>query len=101
MAIFICIVIWIICGFLSMDLQQKKGYNGGFWIGFLLGIMGLIYCAGLPDTSKKKIVKNNKNESVIETEEINDDIEEVVICKNCGNQIFADEKNCSNCGQKK
>ena len=26
----ICIVIWIICGFLSMDLQQKKGYNSGY-----------------------------------------------------------------------
>ena len=97
----ICIVIWIICGFLSMDLQQKKGYNSGFWIGFLLGIIGLIYSAGLPDITKKKIIKQSNKESVIEYEEINDDVEDIVICKKCGNQIFEDETKCSNCGEKK
>ena len=63
--------------------------------------MGLIYCAGLPDISNKKIIKNKKNESVIETEEENCDVEEVTICKNCGYQIFENEAKCSNCGQKK
>ena len=99
----ICIIIWIICGFLSMDLRQKKGYNGGFLLGFVLGLIGLIYCAGLPDITKKKIKKQANNESIIEneTENVNVEIEEVVFCKKCGNQIFDDEKKCSNCGEKK
>lgn len=50
----IILIFWIISGFLSKDLQRKKGYNGGFWIGFLLGIFSLIYSAGLPDISKNK-----------------------------------------------
>ncbi len=37
-----------LCGFMSMSLQAQKGYDGGFWIGFLLGVLGVIYSAGLP-----------------------------------------------------
>ena len=50
----ISIVFWLICGFLSMNLHSKKGYSGGFLIGFLLGLIGLIYCAGLPDLIKRR-----------------------------------------------
>ena len=61
-----CLVLWIICGFLSFDLQYKKGYEGGFLIGFLLGVIGLIYSAGLPDINKKKIKKQpNKEKSCV------------------------------------
>ena len=35
-------------GALSSTLAAKKGYSGYFWTGFLLGIWGLIYVAGLP-----------------------------------------------------
>ena len=99
-AIIICLIVWIICGFLSLDLQVKKGYDGGFWIGFLLGIIGLIYSAGLPDVNKKKIKKQAK-EIIIESEEDGKDFESYTICKNCGFQIFDDEKKCSNCGNPK
>ena len=39
-----------ICGLLSNDLANKKGYSGigPFLIGFFLGILGLLYVAGLP-----------------------------------------------------
>ncbi len=87
-----------------MDLQHKKGYNGGFWIGFLFGIIGLIYSAGLPDISKKKIIKKD-NEQIIEQvedlpeEQVNNG--KYILCKKCGFPIWEDEEQCSNCGWKK
>ena len=41
----------IITGLLSKSLHGKKGLDGGFWIGFLLGTLGVIYAAGLPSES--------------------------------------------------
>ena len=100
----VCLVFGIICGFLSSNLQYKKGYEGGFLIGFLLGVIGLIYSAGLPDINKKKIKKQPNNEIVLENEideDGDEDSDDFSICKNCGMQIFADEKICSKCGQPK
>ena len=94
--------LWIICGFLSRDLQIKKGYDSGFWIGFILGIFGLIYSAGLPVVEKKKNTKHSKADSSIsESDNLADNYEEFTICKHCGFQIFADENKCSNCGKPK
>ncbi len=96
-----------ISGGLSKDLQQKKGYDGGFWIGFLLGIFGLIYSAGLPDISKKKIIKRDNEQVIekIEKKEIlpkeEEDNGNYIVCKCCGFPIYEDEKVCSNCGYEK
>ncbi len=85
---------WIICACLTMELYSKNGYDGGFWIGFLLGIIGLIYSAGLPDISKnekekfKDLTKEQSNASYI-------------FCNKCGFPIYEDENKCSNCGYKK
>lgn len=40
----------LICGGLSADLAEKKGYGVGsyFAVGFFFGILGLIAAAGLP-----------------------------------------------------
>ena len=38
----------VVYGLVSRKLAGKKGYEGYFWTGFLLGIIGLIYVAGLP-----------------------------------------------------
>ena len=32
----------IICGLLTRHINKGKGYSGGFWWGFLLGIIGII-----------------------------------------------------------
>ncbi len=99
--ILMCLMVWCICGGLSKDLQTQKGYDGGFVIGFLLGIIGLIYSAGLPDKSKKQITIKD-NEQIIESiREEDDEIEDIEICPKCGNQIFSDEDKCSNCGREK
>ena len=47
--IIVSIIVWIVLGCLSCDLRSKKGYDGGFLMGFLLGVFALIYNAGLPD----------------------------------------------------
>lgn len=97
------LALWIICGFLSRDLQIKKGYDSGFWIGFVLGIFGLIYSAGLPVVDKKRNNKNTKTGAASENKDNSSavDYEEFAICKHCGFQIFADEDKCSNCGKPK
>ena len=42
----------VICGGLSADLADKKGYSVGayFAIGFFFGVLGLIAAAGLPSS---------------------------------------------------
>jgi hypothetical protein len=34
-----------IFGYLTKRLNEKKGYEGGFWLGFILGVIGLIIVA--------------------------------------------------------
>lgn len=46
----------IICGLLTKQSYKYRGYQGGFWLGFLLGIVGVIIAANLP--SKKDILKD-------------------------------------------
>lgn len=59
------IIFWIISGILSTDLYSKKGYYGGFWVGFLLGIIGLIYSAGLPDLVGRRIAQSSNEAATL------------------------------------
>ena len=58
-----------VCGFMSEDLHRRKGYEGGFWLGFLLGIAGLVYSAGLPDIRAKKVTRNEFGDMIVISEE--------------------------------
>lgn len=40
--------ICLVTGFMAQRLASKKGYEGYFWTGFLLGVFGLLYVIGLP-----------------------------------------------------
>lgn len=42
------IIIGIICGCITKSMNEKKGYDGGFWWGFLLSIIGIIVVAVRP-----------------------------------------------------
>ena len=37
-----------IIGVLTSKLARAKGYNGSFWTGFFLQLIGLLYVIGLP-----------------------------------------------------
>ena len=47
---FLLLVQAFVCGALSANLADKKGYSSGAWFaaGFFLGVLGLIAAAGLP-----------------------------------------------------
>ena len=121
------LIVALITGGLSKSLHGEKGYEGGFGIGFFLGVIGLIYAAGLPDRKGSKIVETEDGETLIVTEEdddfedaeeeieeeescsnkIREDIETenenvngVTICEECGWQIFEEDETCPNCGKK-
>ena len=38
----------LICGFISKTITANRGMNGGFWWGFLLGVIGIIVVAVRP-----------------------------------------------------
>ncbi len=48
MEFFVIIIVGIICGFISKSINESKGYDGGFWWGFLLSIIGIIVVAVRP-----------------------------------------------------
>lgn len=102
----IFIIFWLISGFLSMDLHNRKGYSGGFWVGFLLGFIGLIYSAGLPDITNKKLIKDDHNETIIISDDTNDlddnlsNLAKTDECPNCFSKISEKDSECPNCGYK-
>lgn len=44
----ICFTVGAIFGVISMTINENKGYEGGFWWGFFLGILGVIIVACKP-----------------------------------------------------
>ena len=115
----IVVIASIPSGFFSKKIHEKKGYEGGFWIGFLFGIIGLIYSAGLPDLSNKKDATQENEfvsceESCFPTDDecteeqeiklgVNDidiDGNHFIYCEKCGFPIYNDEVECNNCGNK-
>ncbi len=106
--ILIYIIIWFISSFFitipSLDLQERKGYEGNFLFGLLFGIIYLIYSAGLPlkkddcsdrKQTNKKENKKIKNISQIKSDENNNHYS---LCPKCGFPTYTDEEICSNCG---
>jgi len=48
------VVIWgLIWGFATLHVNESKGYDGGFWLGFFLGFIGLIIVACKANNSYK------------------------------------------------
>lgn len=73
--IIVSIIVWIVLGCLSCDLRSKKGYDGGFLMGFLLGVFALIYNAGLPDLYLKNQLTTIDNYIRSSTKKINASLE--------------------------
>ena len=47
----------ILFGVLCRKLAGRKGYDGYFWTGFFLGMVGLLYVIGLPDMNIRKDIR--------------------------------------------
>ncbi len=72
-----------ICGFLSMDLAEKKGYSSGAWLacGLFFGVFGLIAAAGLP----KKQTPMSASSLLKKCPDCAESIrQEAFVCKFCG-----------------
>ena len=54
MGYLIAVLFWaIVWGFVVQKVNANKGYEGGFWLGFFLGIIGLIIVLTKPDQHSK------------------------------------------------
>lgn len=82
-------------GFVSSGVAERKGYsNGYFWLGFLLGPIGLLFVACLADI---KIRETISNLSALVSKNSN-----IAICPNCKNVVVDIESCffCPHCGSK-
>lgn len=55
-----------LCAILGMEIQKAKGYEPKYWIGYIFGPLGWLFCFVLPDLEMQKtlkeIAKKNKEE---------------------------------------
>ena len=56
---FFLLILSITCGFLAGSVAKSKGWGGTswFWAGFLLGPLGLLGAAGMPDRLLRKYLR--------------------------------------------
>ena len=61
------LVVAVICGCISKSITNSRGMLGGFWWGFLLGIIGIIVVAVRPNDKVKTEARepNVRNTSII------------------------------------
>ena len=62
LAIIIMVASVCISGYLTTLLLSDKGYKDYYWIGYVFGIVGLIWSIGMPDLKKRKLLNDIKNE---------------------------------------
>ena len=62
---FIYVFLGLICGFITKSMNEEKGYEGGFWWGFFLDILGIIVIAVRPyNPDRNKVTKAGHNSDV-------------------------------------
>ena len=91
--IIICVICWLFCGIITALIYESKGYNGGFWVGFLFGAIGLIIAICLPAKMNREDAETNSRE-----EESLPRAGKYVFCKKCGFLMPKEQTTCSNCG---
>lgn len=70
MRLVIIFVAWVICGVVTSAINKMKGYDGGFWWGFFLGLIGILIVTFRDDNS----------DTIMDVEQVSED-----------NEMFLDE----------
>lgn len=93
------ILLHVVWGLFSRAISKSRGYEGGFWWGFFLGMFGMLFVALRPDKNLTAAV-----------ERLNDTVARLsvgasaetscteVVCPGCGSRSGKDAKFCDNCG---
>ena len=85
------IVVWVICGIAAGTIAKDKGHSGlWFFIGFLLGVFGVIIALCLSDKRKETPNGSNNKKNIKETWK----------CPSCGKKNYLDALFCPECGEK-
>ncbi len=83
------LVFGVIFGLAAKSIFESKGRNGtnGFWLGFILGIFGLVIAFVLPpEGAAKQVVVSNARFKTCPycAEQI---LEQAIVCKHCGKDV--------------
>ena len=64
-----CLVVYLIvglvCGFVSKSINENRGGEGGFWWGFLLGVIGIVVVAVRPMEGNATNLNSYQNQAPI------------------------------------
>jgi hypothetical protein len=80
------LVIACIFGAVTKNMYENKGYEGGFWTGFFLGIIGVIIAASKSDMNMQKAYESNTYNRT-----------QGWTCRSCGSNNEQYSTNCHQC----
>lgn len=82
-------IIWVGCAFIGSSITSRRTGNiaSGFWIGFLLGPIGLLICLfiGSDDAKKGNLLATGQRKKCPMCAELVQP--EALICKHCGHRF--------------
>lgn len=59
----VSIAVYVVAfGIPTYYMLVDKGYKKYHWVGYVFGLLGMIWCAGLPDLKTRQLVKDIKNQ---------------------------------------
>ncbi|MDO4492906.1 MAG: zinc ribbon domain-containing protein [Clostridia bacterium] len=102
------ILLHVVWGLFSRSIAKSKGYTGGFWWGFFLGTLGMLFVALRPDKNltaaidrlNDTVARLQNNETTREASSAGTPYTEGMNrCAHCGAQNERFAKYCSECGK--